>query len=283
MFTQTQRYFRPSRTVGVINHNGLDNDSLRRVAPSIFAETPWQAVSDRYAFIPTIQVVEKLRSEGFIAVKAQQSLTRIPGKGDFTKHLIRFRRPSQTMQQVGDTIPEIVLINSHDRTSSYEMSAGLYRLVCSNGMVVSDADFGSIKTRHTGDIVTDVIEASYKIVEDFPALMDKVQTFKALPMPEQAQIAYAQSAAMLRWDDKESTPIQPEALLSVRREADKSNDLWTTYQRVQENLVKGGLRGRTRTNGRMHTRAINSVSEDVKLNKALWHLTTKMSELLATA
>lgn len=272
---------RPNRSIGLTNQSGLSDDQLRGVAPSIFADRPWHTASEKYAFIPTSAVVARLRQEGFVPIKAQQSLTRIPGKGDFTKHMLRFRRVGLPgVLSVGDTIPEIVIINSHDMTSSYEVSAGLWRLVCLNGMTVQDSQFGSIRTRHTGDIVGEVIDATYKIVDDFPALMDRVQTYKALPMPEPMQRAYAESAAMLRWDEAEARPIEPEQLLHVRRSEDRDPNLWLTYQRVQENLVKGGLRGRNRSNGRMSTRAINSVTEDVKLNKALWHLTESMARMM---
>jgi hypothetical protein len=259
----------------------LSNDDLRLRAPSIFADKPWNAVSDSYAFIPTITVVDKLRAEGFQPVLAAQSRTRIEGKGDFTKHMIRFRQASalETLK-VGDTIPEIVLVNSHDCTSSYQVSAGLYRLVCSNGMVVSDGSLGnSIRTRHQGDIAGQVIDATYRIVEDFPALVGKVEEFKSVALPAEAQRAYAKSALMLRYDEDKS-PLEPEQILRPRRRDDEGNSLWLTYQRVQENLMKGGLRGTYGNGRRQRTRAIASVNEDLRLNRALWSLTCEMEKLV---
>src|SRR4051794_12094622 len=121
----------------------LSHDQIRRVAPSVFAETPWSNMSDRYGFVPTVAVLGMLAGEGFYPVRAAQSKTRIEGKSDFTKHMIRFRhldylKPSQ----VGQELPELVLTNSHDGTSGYQLAAGIFRLVCSNGMVVQSSDFG---------------------------------------------------------------------------------------------------------------------------------------------
>src|SRR4030067_153211 len=134
----------------------LSNDAIRKAAPSVFATEPWDQVSERYVFIPTIEVVNQLRANGFQPVRASQSKSRIEGKGEFTKHMLRFRREHDILTQLGDELPEIVLVNSHDRTSSYQLSAGVFRLACLNGMVVKSADFGSIKVQHSGNIVDNV-------------------------------------------------------------------------------------------------------------------------------
>jgi hypothetical protein len=119
-----------------------------RVAPSIFAAQAYSGMSARYAFIPTITVVEKMRSEGFLPVAAMQSRTRIEGKQDFTKHLIRFRDvrngDAPAIRTLGEVYPELVLTNSHDGASAYKLDAGLFRLVCTNGMVVSDGTVSQI-------------------------------------------------------------------------------------------------------------------------------------------
>src|SRR5262249_39656086 len=145
----------------------LTNDQLHRSAPSIFASTPWHHMSDGYRFVPTIEVVDLLRGRGFQPVRAQQSRSRIEGKGAFTKHLIRFRHDSLIdAPRVGEEIPELVLVNSHDGTSSYQLMAGIFRLVCSNGLVVQSTDFGSIRVHHSGgkDFQQRVIDATYQIV-----------------------------------------------------------------------------------------------------------------------
>ncbi len=105
------------------------NDQLHRSTPSIFASTPWHHMSDRYRFVPTIEVVDLLRDRGFQPVRAQQSRSRIEGKGAFTERLIHFRNESLIdAPGVGEEIPELVLVNSHDGTSSYQLIAGIFRL-----------------------------------------------------------------------------------------------------------------------------------------------------------
>jgi hypothetical protein len=264
----------------------LTDEQLFKAAPSIFATEPWAEVSKRYAFIPTSDVVESLRSEGFMPVKAMQSRSRIEEKKNFTKHMIRFRR-AEDMQRAlvpGMEVPEIVLVNSHDRTSSYQLSAGIFRVVCSNGMVVKSSNFGDLTLPHTGNIKDSVIEGSARIIEEMPHIMESMERMKLISLSPMQQMAYAESALTLRYPLDETgnntAPIDANKLLTVHRSKDSSNDLWTTFNRVQENFIKGGLRGVSTTGKRMSTRAISSVTEDLRINKALWLLTEKMTELV---
>src|SRR4051812_18563680 len=116
----------------------LTNEQLFSVAPSIFADHAHESRSARYAHVPTFQVMEALKDNGFLPMLATQSKVRdnSTGRQDFTKHMIRFRHADHALA-VGDVFPEVVLVNSHDGTSSYQLNSGLYRLVCGNGMVVS--------------------------------------------------------------------------------------------------------------------------------------------------
>jgi len=254
----------------------LSNEQIYKAAPSVFAAEPWHQVSDRYQFVSTLQVVEKLRAEGLVPVKAQQSRTRIPGKSDFTKHLLRFRRSGDINAAVGDFIPEIVLINSHDRTSSYQLMAGIFRVVCNNGLVAGDT-FDSVKVQHSGSVLNAMIEGTCRIIEEFPQLGDTVKELQSVQLSPRQQVAYAKAALDL---SESSIKLTPDQILRPRRWADNSSDLWTTLNRVQENMVRGGLRGAAPNGRRIRTREVASVDGSVRLNKALWTLAEEMAVLL---
>lgn len=258
----------------------LSNDDLMRAAPSIFAEDKRPDRSDRYSFIPTIDVIDGLRGEGWVPTKAQQSKSRAEENRGFAKHLIRFRRHDAT-PVVGDNIPELVLVNSHDGASGFNLMAGVFRLVCSNGMVVGNIS-DKLSVRHTGDAVSNVIEGSYEVIERLPKIADFVEKASQITLDRREQEVFAASALALRYEGDE-TPIQAAQLLRPRRYADDKPDLWATFNRVQENMVKGGVRGWTRDQRgnarRMSTRAIGSVSEDVRVNRALWLLAESMAAL----
>lgn len=269
-----------------LNYQPLTNDELRVKAPSVFAMEPWHKMSSKYTFIPTIAIVEKMRGEGFVPVQAMQSRTRIEGKSDFTKHLIRFRDVRQgdapALRTLGTVYPELVLTNSHDGASAYKLDAGLFRLVCTNGLMVEDANISQMNVRHTGS-ADGIIEASYEIVEEFPKVIDSVQQFGTKMLTAPQREVFAEAALTLRYDEGES-PVQPRQVIQPRRREDAEPSLWNTFNTVQEHLTQGGIRTfDPETRRRARTRPVNGISESARLNKALWTLTQQMSKLMATA
>lgn len=268
-----------SRNVSAFrSESPLTNDQIMRVAPSIFAGEKHGSRSERYTYIPTITVVEKLREEGFLPFMACQAKCRIEGKSDFTKHMLRLRQANQINSREAN---EIILINSHDGTSSYQMLAGSFRFVCCNGMVCGNT-LSDVRVPHKGNVVDNVIEGAFRVVEDFELVSGQIDGMKSLSLNEGEQMAFARSALALKYDpETEVAPITERQILQPKRREDVTNDLWTTFNRVQENMLKGGVRGRT-TNGRnMRTRAVTSIDQDIKLNRALWMLTEGMKALKA--
>jgi hypothetical protein len=173
---------------------------------------------------------------------------------------------------------EIILINSADGTGSFQLCAGIFRAVCQNGLVAGDV-VGDVRVRHTGNVVDNVIEGSYQVLDDFEKVNGSMNDMKSLILQPREQEAFARAALALKYDTVEDTPITPYQVLRPRRNADTSTDLWTTFNRVQESLIRGGIRGRTKENKRTTTRAVNGISESTKLNKALWTLSEAMLEL----
>jgi hypothetical protein len=116
----------------------LSDEELRRCAPSIFATQPIDTVSDRYSFLPTSSVLKGMQENGWLPVRAEQQSVRTEARRGFQKHLIRFARAEHLGSWEKNPVrPEVVLLNSHDKSSAYQLHCGLFRLVCTNGMVVS--------------------------------------------------------------------------------------------------------------------------------------------------
>lgn len=257
----------------------LSLEEIRYKAPSVFATEPYIKMSEKYRFVPTIEPVTALMDKGFLPVYAGQSKTRIPGKGDFTRHVLRFRHTD--FVGTADSIPEIVLLNSHDGSSAYKLMLGFFRIVCSNGMIVCSGQVDEISARHSGreGLVQEVIEGSFKIVENAPVVTQQIEDWRGKALSKPQQLAYASAALELR-----DAVIKPnvEDLITPRRNADKDMTVWHTFNTVQENLIRGGLGTmHTMANGRRawrHTRAVKSVNEDVKLNRALWRLTEELNK-----
>jgi hypothetical protein len=264
----------------------LTDEQIMRVAPSVFADQPHESRGERYAYIPTSRVLQGLRNEGFVPMAVGQSRTRVPGKADFTKHMLRLRHRTAVDQIVGQEVPEIVLLNSHDGTSSYQLMGGIFRLICSNGMIVGDTT-SEVRVRHSGNILENVIEGSYSVIEDINRVVPVIDDWKKLSLTYDQRKAYATAALGLRWDADDAgnvqAPVSNTSLLDTRRYEDRGDSLWKTFNVVQENLIRGGLRGEGSTGKRMTTRAVASVTENVRLNRALWSLTSEMARLATAA
>jgi hypothetical protein len=258
----------------------LTMDDLHRLVPSVFAVAAREDVSSRYRFVPTSHVVDILADQGFLPVRAEQSLVRGEDKRNFAMHMLRFRhRDFLGMAAVGDEIPEVVLKNSHDRSCAYQFMVGLFRLVCSNGAVCSIGDYGSFSVKHVGGSEFDkqIIDTTCRVVDEIPQVMETVNRWKQIELTSPQKHAFAAAALEL----KETKPILPAQLLTPRRQEDRKSDLWTVSQVMQEHLLKGGDRGKGTTGRRTTTRPIKSVDADIKTNKALWRLTTEMAKLVS--
>lgn len=255
----------------------LSDEQILRAAPSVFADAPHASRSRRYTYIPTIEVVNGLRREGFQPFMACQARTRVEGKEDFTKHLIRFRHAEQIN---GEEANEIILVNSHDGSSSYQMLAGCYRFVCHNGLICGETveDF---RVRHSGDVVGNVIEGAFRVLDEFALVDQSKEVMKQITLRPAYQQAFTRAALQLRYDPEEHAPIEPEQLNQSRRFDDRGSDLWRTFNRVQENLIRGGLQGQSANGRRTTTREVRGVSENVRLNRALWTLAEEMARLAA--
>lgn len=256
--------------------NPLNDEELHRFVPSIYADHADEQVSERYRFVPTINIVKGLIGEGWWPVRASQSSSRKENGEMVAKHMLRFRQESDNASRVGDTFPEIVLVNSHNRSSAVHLHAGIFRLICLNGCVVDDGLIAHVSRRHTGTVVEEVIEGVYEILDSLPKAVDEIDRFKAIELMPEEQRAFADSAALIRWTDPEIAETVD--LNLARRHEDRKPDLWSSFNRVQENIIRGGVRVKGR-----RAKAVRSVDSDVRINKALWALADKMAELKEAA
>ncbi|MBY0244599.1 MAG: DUF945 domain-containing protein [Sphingobacteriaceae bacterium] len=256
--------------------NPLTDDQIARVAPSIFAEHKHGSRSDRYTVIPTIEVLTALRKEGFSPFMVCQTKSRDEEKRGHAKHMIRMRHESKIQNNQAN---EIILLNSHDGSSSYRMIAGVFRFVCSNGMVVGDiAD--DIRIRHSGDVIDNVIEGAFRVLDDFQLVDMHREAMQSLTLNVEEQHAFAQSALTLKYDlDTAPAPITTTDLLRPKRIEDQKTDLWTTFNRVQENMIKGGIRSRSKEGKVSTTREVKGIDQNIKLNRALWTLAEAMRKI----
>lgn len=253
----------------------LTNEQLIERAPSIGAIKPYCEVSEKYSFVPTTNAINILRDSGWVPVMAGQAGVRIQGKKGFQKHLVRFTRPDLV---VNGHRMDLLLYNSHDRGCAFQLIGGVFRFVCTNGMIVGDR-VAEYSHKHIGFSPEILADYSLQVGHHIEKTAGVIEDWQAIEMKEIEKDIFAKATHQLLYDEPETAPIQSEQLLTTRRFEDRGkNDLWTTFNTVQENVIKGGLRGRTAKGRRIKTRGVKSIDRDKKLNKALWILTEEMAK-----
>ena len=272
------------------SNNGVMSDGSINLA-SVNQDHAKESVSSKYSFIPTNRVLNTLKEAGWLPTKAQESRVRKKAKQGFQKHLIRLQNinhritTGELQLTSSGIIPEIILSSAHDGGASFCLMAGLFRMVCANGMIVADSMFGAHRIRHLGYTDDKVKEAIYNVVESTPKIFNRVQEFQSIQLKEEERIAFAESALQLRFDDEQLKELNTSAtiqrLLAPRRPEDANATLWNTFNIVQEKFLKGGWFSipKERAVYANKTREVKSISENIRLNKSLWALTEKMAEL----
>ena len=190
----------------------------------------------------------------------------------------------EMLRDVGDVIPQFIIENSHDGTSAVGLWLAAFRKVCANGLVVSQGTMGKVAVPHRGRGLMDrVIDATYRIVDRSDIAMRAIQTWQKIDMTESNKLDFAARALMLRFPDISEAPVEPMQLLTVRRFEDKPNDLWTTFNKVQENLLRGKILGFNRRDDKGNAlprrlRAIRGPEKNIELNAKLWEMAAEYAE-----
>jgi len=276
MLTQYTRSF-ANNSPEIRSSTPLSDDQIQRVAPSIFSADKHGSRSERYAYIATVEILNALRKEGFQPFYACQTRVRKEHKRDYAKHMLRLRHESDIEQREAN---EIILLNSHDGSSSFQLMGGVLRFVCNNGLVAGDS-LQDIRIRHKGNVIDSVVEGAHTILNGFDLIREKQAGFKSITLNPDEATAFSRAALTLRYGDVEKTPapVTESQLLQARRAEDTKSDLWTVFNVVQENTIKGGLAGRSANGRRQTTRAVKGISQNVQLNKALWVLADEMAKI----
>jgi hypothetical protein len=283
----TARFNRFGKSGGAVlrSNTPLSDEQILRATPSVFAEAKHESRSIRNTYIPTREILTALRREGFQPYSVQQGGSKDIEKRAFTKHMIRLRHASALSVGVGATFSEIIIVNSHDGTTSLDMMGGMFKLACSNGLVVGQGLFDSVKARHVGDITQSVIEGCFQLLSRMPEVNESVAEMGALRLTAGEQQAYARAALVARYENPEEAPFAAEKLLTVNRSEDAAPTLWNTFNTVQENVINGGIRyvapNKDGKRIRRSTREVNGIDQNVGVNRALWTLAEEMRKIKA--
>jgi hypothetical protein len=243
----------------------LSIETLQEVAPSVFATSPSPKMSDKYTFVPTIEVVENFDREGWKVYSAKQV-----GKGNYAQHELRLRNGE--LPQVGDSLIEAVIRNSHNGISSFSVSSGLHRLVCSNGLTVPTSVADAISVRHMNFDLGMVREITDQFAERLPVIQRSVGKMESTFLSEGQLVDFVNKSAMIRWEKGSIPKFKLEDFLRPERDGDVGNSVWKTFNVIQEKFVRGGMKYNSKKGRVVSMRELKNFYNINKVNTGLWEL-----------
>ena len=259
--------------INLKNQEFLSTEQIKSKPPSIFTSTAAQGVSDKYTHIPTSNVIDDMDLLGWKVVDAKEVKAR-KGIG-FQKHLLVFRNEDVVINGAdGDTVfPQILLTNSHDGKNSFTFTAGLFRMICENGLVISTEQFEDVKMRHMGYTFEELQEQIKGMVERLPLTVESMNKMKQIEMSQDAALEFARKAVATRFKENEIENISVDIidLLVPTRNEDTGNDLWSVFNVVQEKILEGDFNYTFGVKVRK-ARKIKNFNQDLKINKELFNL-----------
>ena len=260
----------------------LSKEQIKALAPVVFATEPTNKnVSEKYLHVNTETVIDDLAKLGWFPVTAMQRRTKPRKDGTPTirsKHMISFQNPELIIKGKNgdDAFPRIIVTNSHDGLSSFQFRVGIYRLVCSNGLVVADEEFSAFSIKHKGYTFEELQGVVAQAVADLPnkiQVLNKMQA-RMLTPEEQRQLAIDAMALRSSNPDAKYDEASIEEVLTATRKEDEGDSLWLVFNRVQESIINGGYSAALRGAKIRKVKKIKSFEKDLKVNQDLFKLAT---------
>jgi hypothetical protein len=251
----------------------LEREQIKGLAPSIFQTKGSSKTSDKYVHIPTSRVIDDMEQLGWDVVDVKEVKARKDGRIGFQKHLLIFRNKDIIIEGDGgdDVIPQILITNSHDGSSCFEFRAGIFRLICENGLVVATKEFEKMKIRHMGYSFEEVQEVMNKMLEQLPLTVETMNKMKGIKLDENQSIELASRMVKSRFEEEDikELNIDLEQLLTPSRVEDTSNDMFTVMNVLQEKILGGDFMYTTKSKARK-ARKIKNFQQDVKINQRIF-------------
>ena len=252
----------------------MSKEEISKVAPSVFTMNPSDEVSDKYTHIPTEEVINDMEELGWGVVDAKEVKARTKSTKGFQKHLLVFRNNDIVINgEDGDTVfPQILLTNSHDGKNAFTFTAGLFRMICENGLVIADTEFEDVKMRHMGYTFEDLQSMIKEMVEKLPLTVESMNKMKSVELEGEQVLELAKSLLDIRVEGTDNTfnDVAVKNVLESQRNEDRGNGLWEVFNRVQENIIEGNFHYRTKSGKVRQARIVKNFKQDLDLNRKMF-------------
>lgn len=263
----------------------LSREEITSKAPAAYTTQPHPKVSDKYSFLPTHQLIDDMEKLGWLVSDAKMAITKDKVQKKYGKHIVQFFNPNIFIKDSEGNVeayPQVVVVNNHRGYGKLRFELGVFRMVCSNGLIVKDKDMGSFVLRHIGYSFEELRELVNKAVDALPSVVSKINSFTERIMTREEQKDFARKALAIRFDEEKIEQVTDEQLrlmLEPQRTEDQGDDLYKVFNRIQEAVIRGGFNipGKT-SKGTKKVRKINNMLKDLDINGELWVLADEYVE-----
>lgn len=255
-----------------MKNNYLTNEQIAHKAPAVLSLDAAPNVSEKYVHVPTVVLIEGMEKLGWKVIDVKQSSSR-KSDPNYKKHLVIFRNDDIVItSEDGEVVyPQILITNSHNGLSSFQFRAGLFRLVCSNGLVVATKEFGAVNIQHKGYSFEQLRTTVMSLIEQLPIVVNTLNKTQEITLTEEQKVEFALAAIGIRFGEN-GAEVAPQELLEPTRKEDRNNNLWTIFNIVQEKIIRGKFMYRTAKGKSRIARSINNFNRDIELNEKLYQL-----------
>ena len=282
-----------------LNSNSyLSKNELKEIAPSIFSTKPSPEVSKKYSHIPTDKLIDDMELLGWRPIDAKEVKARQKSTMGFQKHLVVFRNPDIVINQMPNNIvesstsptgyrktdgtfakknpidtvfPQILLTNSHDGKNAFTFTAGLFRMICENGLVISTNEFEKVSIRHMGYDFDELQKQVTEMVEQLPLTVESMNKMIETTMDQNSIVKFAKDMLAVRFpeDELRRITIDMDDFITPVRNEDKGDDLWSVFNVIQEKIIEGDFEYTVGTKHRK-ARQIKNFKQDMDLNSKMF-------------
>ena len=278
----------------------LSKNELRDIAPSIFSTEPSPEVSSKYSHIPTDKLIDDMELLGWKPIDAKEVNARTKGTRGFQKHLVVFRNDDIVINQMPNNIvesstsptgyrrtngtfakknpidtvfPQILLTNSHDGKNAFTFTAGLFRMICENGLVISTHEFEKVSIRHMGYDFEELQKQITEMVEQLPLTVESMNKMIETTMDQNSIVKFAKDMLAVRFpeDELRRITIDMDDFITPVRNEDKGDDLWSVFNVIQEKIIEGDFEYTVGTKHRK-ARQIKNFKQDMDLNSKMFDI-----------
>lgn len=273
--------------------NFLTKEEMRTKAPYLFNTEPTNPnLTNKYVFANTETIIDDMAKLGWGVVdcKQQRNNPKKPSCKSF--HMVVFQNPDIYIEREDadgnktiDAFPRIIVQNSHDGFKSFKFMCGLYRCVCSNGLIVATEEFENIAIRHINYTFEELRRVVAESIEKIEASLKAMDEMEKITLTNEQKAELVTEALRIRKNDDTIKVDEDtiEDILTPTRKEDEENNLWTIFNVIQEKMMKGNFSLTNTKNPEKvrKARPITGAAKDLEFNQKFFQFANNYCNRLA--